>query len=40
MVMFTEYEGYRDDQKAQQTAPHYSKLRNNRDVFDTSIIFD
>lgn len=39
-IFFTQYEGYRDDQKAQQTTPHYSELWNNRDVFDPSIIFD
>jgi hypothetical protein len=39
-LMFSEYEGYREDREAQQTFPHYSELWNNRDVFDPAIQFE
>jgi hypothetical protein len=39
-LMFTEYEGYREDQAANQITERYGKLWNERNIFNIEVDFD
>jgi len=39
-LMFIEYDGYREDQTAHQTTGRYGQMWKDKNVFDTSILFE